>query len=67
MMLGDAGCNATPTPRASGMPVSDREIYRLAHFFIRLDGEQAGPPESADKWPRIIVAIGEIGSRRQWH
>ena len=48
---------------------------RLAHLFIQLDGEQAmakaremvermrrkGDHEGADKWLRIIVAIGELG------
>ena len=57
------------------MPVSDFDIQRLAHLFIQLDGEQAmakaramveemrrkGDEESADKWLRIIVAIGELG------
>jgi hypothetical protein len=57
------------------MPVSDFDIQRLAHLFIQLDGEQAiakaremveemrrkGDEESADKWVRIIVAIGELG------
>ena len=57
------------------MPISDFDIQRLAHLFIQLDGEQAiprarkmveemrrkGDEESADKWLRIIVAIGELG------
>ena len=42
------------------MPVSDREIYRLAHFFIRLDGEQARPRE------RRQVAARHRGDRRNW-
>jgi len=57
------------------MPVSDFDIQRLAHLFIQLDGDQAtakarkmveemrrkGDLEGADKWLRIIVAIGELG------
>ena len=57
------------------MPASDIDIERLAHLFIRLDSEQAtakarkmveemrrkGDHEGADKWLRIIVAIGELG------
>ena len=57
------------------MPVSDFDIQRLAHLFIELDGEQAtakaremaeemsrkGDQESADKWLRILMAIGELG------
>ena len=57
------------------MPVSDLNIRRLAHLFIHLDGEQAtakarkmveemrrkGDHEGADKWLRVIVAIGELG------
>jgi hypothetical protein len=57
------------------MRVSDFEIRRLAHLFIQLDGEQAtakarkmveemrrkGDHDGADKWLRIIVAIGELG------
>jgi hypothetical protein len=57
------------------MSVSDSEIQRLAHLFIQLDGEQAivkarkmveemrrnGDHDGADKWLRIIVAIGELG------
>ena len=57
------------------MPVSDFDIQRLAHLFIQLDGEQAtakaremaeemsrrGDQESADKWLRILMAIGELG------
>ena len=57
------------------MPISDFDIQRLAHLFIQLDGEQAiakarqmvekmrrkGDHEGADKWLRIVVAIGELG------
>jgi hypothetical protein len=57
------------------MPISDFDIQRLAHLFIQLDGEQAianarkmveemrrkGDNEGADKWLRILVAIGELG------
>ena len=57
------------------MPVSDFDIQRLAHLFIQLDGEQAtakaremveelrrkGDHGGADRWLRIIVAIGELG------
>jgi hypothetical protein len=57
------------------MPISDYDIQRLAHLFIQLDGDQAtakarkmveemrwkGDHEGADKWLRIIVAIGELG------
>ena len=59
----------------SDMTISDFDIQRLAHLFIQLDGEQAiakaremvekmrrkGDEESADKWLRVIVAIGELG------
>ena len=48
---------------------------RLAHLFTQLDGDQAtakarkmveqmrrkGDHDGADKWLRIIVAIGELG------
>jgi len=51
------------------------DIQRLAHLFIQLDGDQAtakarkmveemrrkGDHDGADKWLRIIVAIGELG------
>jgi hypothetical protein len=57
------------------MAVSNFDIQRLAHLFIQLDGQQAigkaremvekmrrkGDHESADKWLRVIVAIGELG------
>jgi hypothetical protein len=57
------------------MPISDFDIQRVAHLFIQLDGEQAiakaremveemrrkGDLEGADKWLRIIVAIGDLG------
>jgi hypothetical protein len=57
------------------MPPSDFDIQRLAHLFIQLDGDQAtakarkmveemrrrGDYDGADKWLRIIVAIGELG------
>ncbi|HEV2546752.1 MAG TPA: hypothetical protein VGU20_05405 [Stellaceae bacterium] len=56
------------------MSVSDFEIQRLAHLFVQLDGEQAlakarnmveemrrkGDHDGADKWLRIIVAIGDL-------
>jgi hypothetical protein len=59
------------------MPFSDFDIQRLAHLFIQLDGEQAtakaremveemrrkGDHDGANKWLRIIVAIGELGDR----
>jgi len=57
------------------MPVSDRDIHQLAHFFIRVHRDEAtakarkmveemrrkGDHEGADTWLRIIVAIGELG------
>jgi hypothetical protein len=57
------------------MPISDFDIQRLAHLFIQLDGDQAtakarkmveemrrkGDNDGADKWLRVIVAIGELG------
>ena len=57
------------------MPISDFDIQRLAHLFIRLDGDQAtakarkmveemrrkGDHDGADKWLRITMAIGELG------
>jgi hypothetical protein len=61
------------------MAVSDLDIARAAHLFIQLHGEEAtararemveemrrkGDHDGADTWLRIIVAIGELGSRRQ--
>ena len=63
------------TERASVIPISDFDIQRLAHLFIQLHGNEArakaremveemrrkGDHESADKWLRVIVAIGELG------
>jgi hypothetical protein len=60
------------------MPISDFDIQRLAHLFIQLDGEHAivkarnmvdemrrkGDHDGADKWLRIIVAIGKLGEPR---
>jgi hypothetical protein len=57
------------------MSVSDFDIRHLAHLFIQLHGDEAtakaremveqmrrkGDQESADKWLRVIVAIGELG------
>ena len=57
------------------MPVSDPEIHRLAHQLIQRHGDNAmakaremveemrrkGDNDGADKWLRIIVAIGELG------
>ena len=57
------------------MAVSDLDITRSAHLFIQLHGDNAtvkaremveemrrkGDHEGADKWLRIIVAIGELG------
>ena len=57
------------------MPVSDLDIARSTHLFIQLPRDKAtakarkmveemrrkGDEESADKWLRIIVAIGELG------
>jgi hypothetical protein len=54
------------------MPISDFDIQRLAHLFIQLVGAQAAAKarktveamrrkadyDGADKWLRIIVAIG---------
>ena len=59
------------------MAASDLDIQRSAHLFIPLHREEAtakarkmveemrrrGDDESADKWLRIIVAIGELGER----
>ena len=58
----------------SDMTTPDFNIQRLAHLLIQLDGEQAiaracemeemrrkGDHDGADKWLRIIVAIGELG------
>jgi hypothetical protein len=58
------------------MPISDLDINRTAHLFIRLHGDEAtararkmvermrrkGDNEGADTWLRIIVAIGELGT-----
>jgi hypothetical protein len=57
------------------MPVSDLDIARSAHLFIRLHGVEAtakaremveemrrkGDHDGADTWLRIIVAISELG------
>jgi hypothetical protein len=57
------------------MAVSDLDITRSAHLFIQRHGDEAtararemvekmrrqGDHEGADKWLRIIVAIGELG------
>jgi len=57
------------------MPASDLDISRSAHLFIQLHGDEAtvkaremveqmrrkGDSDGADKWLRIIVAIGELG------
>ena len=57
------------------MAVSDLDIARSAHLFIQLHGDEAtakarkmvermrskGDHDGADKWLRIIVAIGELG------
>ena len=57
------------------MPSSDFDIQRTAFVFIQLHGDEAtararqmveemrrkGDHEGADKWLRIIVAIGELG------
>jgi len=57
------------------MPVSDLDIARSTHLFIQLHRDKAtakarkmveemrrkGDEESADKWLRVIVAIGELG------
>ena len=56
------------------MPVSDLDIRRTAHFFIRFHGDEAagrarqmaeimrskGDNEGADTWRRVIVAISEL-------
>jgi len=60
---------------SSPVSLSEFDIQRLAHLFIQLDGEQAMPKarkmveetrrrgdhDGADRWLRIIVAIGELG------
>jgi hypothetical protein len=57
------------------MPVSDLDIARSAHLLIQLHGDEAtakaremveemrrkGDDDGADKWLRIIVAVGELG------
>jgi hypothetical protein len=57
------------------MSASEFDIHRSAHLFIQLHGDEAiakaremveemrrkGDHEGADKWLRIIVAIGELG------
>ena len=57
------------------MPTSGHDIQRSAHLFVQLHGDEAvakarkmveemrrkGDHEGADKWLRIIVAIGELG------
>jgi hypothetical protein len=58
----------------TAMPDSDHDIHRSAHQLIQLHGDAAmakaremveemrrqGDHEGADKWLRIIVAIGEL-------
>jgi hypothetical protein len=57
------------------MPASDIDIQRSAHMFIQRHGDEAtakaremveemrrrGDDEGADRWLRIIVAIGTLG------
>ena len=57
------------------MPTSDFDVQRTAFVFIQLHGDEAtakaremveqmrrkGDNDGADKWLRIIVAIGELG------
>ena len=57
------------------MPTSDIDIQRTAYHFIQLHGDRAtararemvermrrkDDHDGADKWLRIIVAIGELG------
>ena len=73
-MFGDARCNL----KASGMAAPDLDIHRTAYLFVRFHGDAAaerarmiaermhrkGDHEGADTWLRIIVAIGELASRR---
>ena len=54
---------------------ADLDIHRSSHLFIQFYGDEAtarareiveqmrrkGDNEGADTWPRIIVAIGELG------
>jgi hypothetical protein len=57
------------------VPISDLDIARSAHLFIQRHGDEAiakaremvkemrreADHDGADKWLRIIVAIGELG------
>ena len=57
------------------MPLSDLDIHRTARLFSQLHGDEAtakarkmveemrrkGDHDGADKWLRVIVAIGELG------
>jgi hypothetical protein len=57
------------------MAAPDLDIHRTAYLFVRFHGDAAaerarmiaermrskGDHEGADKWLRIIVAIGELG------
>jgi hypothetical protein len=63
------------------MPVSDLDIHRAAHQWIAQHGDDAVAkaremvermrqrvdPEGADRWLRIIVAIGTLGSTDSRH
>jgi len=58
------------------MPISDPDIHRSAHNWIQLHRDEAvvkarqmveemrrrGDDDGADKWLRIIVAIGTLGA-----
>ena len=58
------------------MPLSDLDIARTTHLWIRLHGDKAtveprakvdelrakGDNEGADVWLRIIIAIGTLGT-----
>ena len=60
------------------MAAPDLDIHRTAYLFVRFHGDAAaerarmiaermhskGDHEGADTWLRIIVAIGELASRR---
>ena len=61
------------------MAAPNLDIHRTAYLFVRLHGDAAGERarmiaermhskgdhDGADTWLRIIVAIGELGSRGQ--
>jgi hypothetical protein len=61
-----------------GRVVEDRDIFRVAEFLVRNHGEKAvmecavlvdrwtarGNQDSAEVWRRVMLAVGEMQTRR---